>query len=51
MGKNMSGIRPENLSDEELVRYAWGIGAAQLTPVWVAELIKRLEKQIDKQLK
>jgi hypothetical protein len=47
MGKNMSGIRPEHLSDKELVRYAWGIGAAQLTPAWVAELLKRLEQKLD----
>ena len=43
----MHGIRLENLSDEELVRYACLTGAAQLTPDWVAELIKRLEQKLD----
>lgn len=43
----MQGIRPENLSLEELVRYAWLTGPAQLTPEWVAELITRLEQTLD----
>lgn len=47
MGKNMYGIRPEKLSNGELVRYAWITGPAQLTPEWIAELIKRLELTLD----
>ncbi len=47
MGEDMHGIRPENLSDAELVRYACLTGPAQLTPDWVAELIKRLEQKLD----
>ena len=47
MGEDMQGIRPENMSDEELVRYAWLTGPAKLTPEWVAELIKRLEHKLD----
>jgi hypothetical protein len=47
MGEDMHGIRPENLSDAELVRYARLTGAAQLPPDWVAELIKRLEQKLD----
>lgn len=47
MGEDMQGIRPENLTTEELVRYAWVTGPAQLQPEWVAELIKRLEHTLD----
>lgn len=47
----MLGIQPRNMSDKELVQYAWVTGAAQLTPEWVAELIKRLEQKLDDQLK
>lgn len=43
----MLGIQPRNMSDRELVHYAWVTGAAQLTPEWVAELIKRLEQKLD----
>jgi len=44
--KNMHGIRPENLTNKELVHYAWLTGAAQLPPDWVVELIKRLEDSL-----
>ena len=47
MGEDMHGIRPENLSDEELVRYAWLSDPAHLSPDWVTELIKRFEQKLD----
>lgn len=42
----MHGIRPENLTNKELVHYAWLTGAAQLPLDWVVELIKRLENSL-----
>ena len=42
----MHGIRPENLTNKELVHYAWLTGAAQLPPAWVEELIKRVEESL-----
>lgn len=47
MGEDMHGIRPENLSDEELVRYARLSDPAHLSPDWVTELIKRFEQKLD----
>jgi len=43
----MHGIRPENLTNRELVHYAWLTGAAQLPPAWVEELIKRVEDLLE----
>jgi hypothetical protein len=39
----MHGIRPEALSDAELVRFAEQAAPEALPPVWVAEIIKRLD--------
>jgi len=43
----MPSTRPEILTNEELVRYAWLEGAANLPLSWVEELIKRLELTLD----
>lgn len=42
----MSGIQPASLTDEELVRYAW-LNQEKLTPEWIKELIRRLERTLD----
>lgn len=42
----MQGIRPEGLSDEELVRYAYLFGFL-LPSDWVKELVRRLEQKLD----
>lgn len=41
----MQGIRPQQLTDEELVRYARLL--TQLPPDWAAELLKRFEAKLD----
>lgn len=46
MEKSMFGIQPANLSDEELVRYAW-LSQGILPPEWVKELVLRLEQKLD----
>ena len=43
----MQSIRPENLTNEELVRYAQLTGADKLGKEWVAELLKRFEATLD----
>lgn len=43
----MYGIRPESLSTEELVKYAWLEGPEHLPADWVKELLKRLEQTLD----
>jgi hypothetical protein len=43
----MYGIRPEILTTEELVKYAWLEGPERLPAIWVQELIKRLEQTLD----
>lgn len=43
----MSGLQPHQLSTEELVRYAHLIGPDKLAPDWVAEILKRLEQNLD----
>lgn len=43
----MHGIQPTGLSNEELVRLAWAAGPEALSPLWVKELILRLENAID----
>ena len=40
----MQGIRPERLTNQELLNYAHLFGYDKLTPEWVAELAKRLEQ-------
>ena len=39
----MQGIQPSSLTDKELVHYASLARPEELSPAWVAELIKRLE--------
>ena len=40
----MQGIKPQRLSTRELLNYAHLFGYDKLTPEWVEELAKRLEK-------
>jgi hypothetical protein len=47
MEQAMSGIQPQILTNEELVKYAWLQGADKLDPAWVQELLKRLEATLD----
>lgn len=37
----MQGIRPENLTNSELRKYAWLQGLDKLPPEWLRELAKR----------
>lgn len=39
----MQGIRPENLTTRELLRYAYSIGYDKLPPDWVKVIVERLE--------
>jgi hypothetical protein len=41
MEQNMQSLRPENLTNEELLKYTDLAGAEELTNEWLAELIKR----------
>lgn len=43
----MQGLRPSSLTDKELLHYATLVRPEELTPEWVAELIKRLAKRFD----
>lgn len=43
----MSGIRPFQLTNEELVRYANMQPPESLPAEWVAEILKRLEQTLD----
>jgi hypothetical protein len=43
----MQGIRPHNLSNEELLRHAYIIGYDKLSPEWVAEICKRFAELLD----
>jgi hypothetical protein len=47
MEQAMSGIRPQILTNEELVKYAWLQGVDKLDPTWVQELLERLEATLD----
>lgn len=46
MEQSMQGIRPQNLSDEELLNYAYLQGYGNLDADWTYELIKRLDRMI-----
>ena len=46
MGQNMYGLRPENLTTDELVRYALLVSPEALDPLWVSEVIKRLDEAV-----
>jgi hypothetical protein len=43
----MSGIRPSQLTNEELVRYARLEAPGNLPPEWVEEILKRFEQTLD----
>ena len=43
MEQSMSSLRPQNLTDRELLDYAHLTGYDKLPPEWVEELAKRLE--------
>ena len=38
---------PQLMSTEEIVRYVWLHGAANLPEIWVEELLRRLEALLD----
>lgn len=40
----MQGIQPQSLTNAELARYAYLIGADKLPKEWIEELIKRVEQ-------
>lgn len=42
----MQGIQPQQLSDEELLKYAYLMGYDKLDADWTYELLKRLERTI-----
>jgi len=44
----MQGIQPNNLSNEELLRYAYTVGYDKLDEAWVKALAERLAQEIDK---
>ena len=39
----MQGLKPQGLTNKELLKYAHLFGYDKLTPEWVQELAKRLE--------
>ena len=43
----MQGIKPHRLTTQELLDYAHLFGYDKLSPAWVEELAKRLEKTED----
>lgn len=43
----MQGIQPDNLSNEELLRYAHTVGYDKLDEAWVKTLAERLAQEID----
>ena len=40
----MQGLKPQRLTDKELLSYAHLFGYDKLTPEWVEEITKRLEQ-------
>jgi hypothetical protein len=45
----MQGIKPETLSDEEFMRYAYMQGLSKLDETWVKQLYDRLQRMMDAQ--
>lgn len=43
----MQDLRPEHLTDEEFMRYAYLKGLSKLDEVWVKQLYDRLQRMID----
>jgi len=44
----MQAIRPQHLTDEEVLRQVYLMGNEMLPKEWVEELCKRLAQQLDK---
>ena len=47
MEKNMSGIQPQSLSDDELEKYVYLMLDKPVPQAWVAELLKRYARLLD----
>ena len=47
MEQSVQSIQPQNLTDEELVRYAYLQGHDKLPVAWITEILKRFEAQLD----
>ena len=47
MEKNMSGIQPQSLSDDELEKYIYLMLGKPVPSEWVAELLKRYVRLLD----
>lgn len=47
MEKNMSGIQPQSLSDDELEKYIYLMLDKPVPQTWVAELLKRYVRMLD----
>ena len=43
----MQGIKPETLSDEEFMRYAYLQGLGKLDETWVKQMYDRLQRMMD----
>lgn len=43
----MQGIRPQNLTNSELLRYVYIMGFDKVPPEWVQVLVERLAQTID----
>lgn len=43
----MQDLRPEHLTDEEFMRYAYLKGLGKLDEVWVKQFYDRLQRSID----
>ena len=43
----MQGIKPETLSDEEFMRYAYLQGLSKLDENWIKQFYDRLQRMID----
>ena len=44
----MQGIQPNNLSNEELLRYAHTVGYDKLDGAWLKTFAERLSQEVDK---
>ena len=47
MEKDMSGIQPHTLTDDELERHIYMMLGKPVPSQWVAELLKRFVEQLD----
>lgn len=47
MEKSMQGIKPETLTDEEFMRYAYLQGLGKLDETWVKQMYDRLQRMMD----